>query len=61
MTRFARAEITKKIVTIGLDPMVQRPAHQAFFARPLDCPVKPGIDDKECAEALRRNANYMTF
>jgi hypothetical protein len=45
----------KKIVTIGLDPMVQGPAQQAFIARPLDCPVEPGNDgEKNVIRVSRR-------
>jgi hypothetical protein len=44
----------KKIVTIGLDPMVQEPAHQAFVARPLDCTVKPCNDGKKGKKNVTR-------
>jgi hypothetical protein len=49
----APAKTTPKIVMARLDRAIQGQAHQAFVARPLDCPIKSGNDDKDKKAILR--------
>jgi hypothetical protein len=49
----APAKTTQKTVMARLDRAIQGQAHQAFVARPLDCPIKSGNDDRNKKAILR--------